>query len=119
MEEEIVVVDLFLVVIFLAILPLSFNAADAAAALARVKRIDPVFSSFSLLTARCLTVRACYTNQHFCSITARLNLDSSFVGARQDYTRSMFWLRTGGILLLHLTTSDVEFDSTRSKVAPR
>lgn len=62
MAVDIVVVDFFLVVVFLAILPLpvrSFNAAVAAAALARVKRIDPLFSSFSLLTARCLTVRAC------------------------------------------------------------
>lgn len=69
--------DLFLVVVFLAILPLSvrpFNAAVAAAALARVKRIDPLYSSFSLLAARCLTVRACYTNQPFCSVTATLDV---------------------------------------------
>ena len=49
-------VDLVLVVVFLAILPLPFDAADAAAALARVRRIDPPFSSFSLLIARCLNV---------------------------------------------------------------
>ena len=86
-------VDLTLVVVFLAILPLPFDAADAAAALARVRRIDPPFSSFSLLIARCLNVRACYK-------TANVDVNVSCVGAGGDYSRSLGWLLTGGIFLL-------------------
>ena len=93
-------VDLTLVVVFLAILPLPFDAADAAAALARVRRIDPPFSSFSLLIARCLNVRACYKNQPSCSITANVDVNVSCVGAGGDYSRSLGWLLTGGIFLL-------------------
>lgn len=103
-EDEIVAVDLVLVVVFLAILPLPFDAADAAAALARVKRIDPPFSSFSLLIARCLNVRACYKNQPFCSITANMDVDVDVngccVGGGEDYSRSLWRVLTGGIFLI-------------------
>lgn len=61
MEDETEVVDFFDVNIFLVTLPppVKWSGTASAAVFALVTRVDPIFSSFSLWTARCLTKRAC------------------------------------------------------------
>lgn len=60
LEMEAFVADFFIAKAFLTMfsLPASLGMVSAAA-FALVTRVEPMFSSFSLLTARCRIVRAC------------------------------------------------------------